>query len=60
LELQDELAVRRPAMPVVFISAYPEERIRKRARAAGAAAFFRHPVDDYPSRFNCRQTLRTP
>ena len=47
LDLQDELAVRRPDMPVIFITAFPEERIRKRAEAAGAIAFFGKPVDGH-------------
>ena len=47
LELQDELAVRRPDMPVIFITAYPEERFRKRAEAAGAVALFSKPVDSH-------------
>jgi len=47
LELQDELAVRRPDMPVIVITAYPEERFRKRAEAAGAVAFFSKPVDGH-------------
>jgi FixJ family two-component response regulator len=47
LELQEELAVRRPDMPVILITAYPEERIRKRAEAAGAVAFFSKPVDGH-------------
>jgi FixJ family two-component response regulator len=47
LELQDELAVRRPDMPVILITAVPEERIRKRAEAAGAVAFFSKPVDGH-------------
>jgi len=47
LELQDELAVRRPDMPVIVITAYPEERFRKRAEAAGAVAFFSKPVDSH-------------
>jgi FixJ family two-component response regulator len=45
LELQGELAVRRPDMPVILITAFPEERIRKRAEEAGAVAFFSKPVD---------------
>ena len=32
-------------MPIIFITAFPEERIRKRAEAAGAAGFFSKPVD---------------
>ena len=45
LDLQDELTVRRPNMPVILITALPEERIRKRAEAAGATAFLSKPVD---------------
>ena len=47
MELQDALAVRRPDMPIIFITAFPEERIRKRAEAAGAVAFFSKPVDGH-------------
>jgi FixJ family two-component response regulator len=47
MELQDALAVRRPHIPVIFITAFPEERIRKRAEAAGAVAFFSKPVDGH-------------
>jgi FixJ family two-component response regulator len=47
LELQDELAVRRPDMPVILITAFPEERVRKHAVAAGAVAFFSKPVDGH-------------
>jgi FixJ family two-component response regulator len=47
LELQDELAVRRPDMPVILITAFSEERIRKRAEATGAVAFFSKPVDSH-------------
>ena len=34
-------------MPVIFITAFPEDRIRKRAEAAGAVAFFGKPVDGH-------------
>ena len=47
LELQVELAVRRPDLPVILITALPEERIRKRAEEAGAAAFLSKPVDGH-------------
>ena len=47
LELQDELAVRRPDMPVIIITAFPEERVRERAERAGAIAFFSKPVDSH-------------
>jgi FixJ family two-component response regulator len=45
LDLQNELASRDRPMPIIFITAFPEERIRKRAEAAGAAGFFSKPVD---------------
>ena len=47
LELQHELARRRPDMPVIIITAFPEERVRKRAEGAGAIAFFGKPVDSH-------------
>ena len=45
LELQDVLVARGQKMPIVFITAYPEEAIHMRARAAGAVAVFRKPFD---------------
>ena len=47
LELQNELIVRRLRVPVIFITAFPEERLRKRAAAAGAIGFFSKPVDGH-------------
>jgi FixJ family two-component response regulator len=47
LELQDALAACRADIPVILISAFPEDRIRKRASAAGAVAFFSKPVDSH-------------
>jgi DNA-binding response OmpR family regulator len=32
-------------MPIVFITAYPEEAIHIRARASGAVAVFRKPFE---------------
>ena len=45
LDLQRELATRDWRMPIIFMTAFPEERIRQRAEAAGAVAFFSKPVD---------------
>jgi FixJ family two-component response regulator len=45
LELQDVLLARHQGLPIIFISAFPADRIRKRAEAAGAAGFFSKPVD---------------
>ena len=40
LELQDLLLARNVRLPTVFITAYPEERVRRRALAGGALAGF--------------------
>jgi len=45
LELQDVLAAGGQKMPIVFITAYPEEAIQMQARARGAVAVFRKPFD---------------
>ena len=45
LDLQTELQARRCAIPIIFITAFPEERIRRHAEAAGAVGFFGKPVE---------------
>lgn len=45
LELQVELQARRRGIPIIFITAFPEERLRRRAEAAGAVGFFGKPVE---------------
>jgi len=45
LDLQDALLARQPGLPVILITAFPTDRVRKRAEAAGAAGFFSKPVD---------------
>ena len=47
LDLQSALQARRHRIPIIFITAFPEERIRKRAEAAGAVGFFSKPVDGH-------------
>jgi len=47
LDLQIELHARRRCIPIIFITAFPEERLRKRAEAAGALGFFSKPVDGH-------------
>ena len=47
LDLQSALHARRHRIPIIFITAFPEERIRKRAEAAGAVGFFSKPVDGH-------------
>ena len=45
LDLQTELQTRCPCIPIIFITALPEDRIRRRAEAARAVSFFSKPVD---------------
>jgi FixJ family two-component response regulator len=45
LDLQSELRARPRYIPVIFITAFAEERIRQHAEAAGALGFFSKPVD---------------
>ena len=59
MDLQDALSKRRPHMPVILITAFPEERLRKRAETGGAVAFFSKPVDSH-ALIECLQAaLRT-
>ena len=45
IELQDHLIAHGYRIPIIFITAFPEERIRKRAQDAGAVGFFSKPFD---------------
>lgn len=45
LELQDRLAAMGYRIPIIFVTAFPEERARQRALAAGAAGFLQKPFD---------------
>jgi len=45
ISLQAELSSRDISMPVIVITADEDPDTRRRARQAGAAAFFRKPVD---------------
>jgi FixJ family two-component response regulator len=45
LDLQRELAQKRPSLPIIFITAFPEERIRQQAMAAGAACLLAKPYE---------------
>lgn len=44
-QLQDHLASRRGDLPVILITAFPEERLRRQAEAAGACGFLAKPFD---------------
>jgi FixJ family two-component response regulator len=43
---QDALVARRQQVPIIFITAYPEERFEMRARANGAAGILVKPFDE--------------
>jgi FixJ family two-component response regulator len=45
MELQQTLASAGHAMPVIFITAFPEERVRRQAAAAGAFGFLSKPFE---------------
>jgi len=46
LELQRELAASGSGVPVIFITAYRDERARTLAHQAGAVAYLEKPVDE--------------
>lgn len=45
VELQQELIARGPTPPIVFITAFPQERIRQQVLSAGALSFLSKPCD---------------
>lgn len=45
IELQSLLLSQGRQLPIIFITAFPEERIRQRAHEAGAIAFLSKPFD---------------
>jgi len=51
VELQIRLSELGFEIPIIFITAYPDEAIRQRAMEAGAAAFLLKPFDVYGQRF---------
>ena len=46
LELQQQLAGRGIKIPVIFLTAFDSNETRQKAKQAGAAGYFRKPVDD--------------
>ena len=46
IELQTALIARGNKTPMIFLTAFPEERIRKRALEAGAIGFLSKPFDE--------------
>lgn len=45
LELQERLASLGLKMPIIFITAYPDEEVKARALRAGAVGFFHKPLE---------------
>ncbi|MEP9379369.1 response regulator [Aquabacter sp. CN5-332] len=45
IELQARLRAESNAVPIIFITAFPEERIRRQVMAAGAVGFLSKPFD---------------
>jgi FixJ family two-component response regulator len=46
LELQERLKAEGRDIPIVFITAYAEDRVRELAMRAGAIAFLQKPFDE--------------
>jgi FixJ family two-component response regulator len=51
IELQGRLTELGFKIPIIFITAYPDEAVRQRAMDAGAVAFLLKPFDVYGQRF---------
>jgi FixJ family two-component response regulator len=51
IELQDRLSELGFEIPIIFITAYPDETVRQRAMKAGAAAFLLKPFEVHGQRF---------
>jgi len=45
IELQDHLIAHGHQIPIILITAFPEDRVRKRALETGAIGFFGKPFD---------------
>lgn len=45
IEMQEVLITQGRRVPIIFITAFPEERMRKRALEAGAVCFLSKPFD---------------
>ena len=46
VELQSQLIARGNCTPMIFITAFPEEKVRRRVLEAGAIGFLSKPFDD--------------
>ena len=58
LELQSRLTADGDSTPVIFVTAFPEERFRERAMSAGAIGFLSKPFDEN-SLIHCLETALT-
>ena len=47
IDLQDRLIARGHRIPIIFITAYPDENVRARAMKAGALAFLSKPINPH-------------
>jgi FixJ family two-component response regulator len=45
VDLQDALVARNSKLPIIFITAFPDDRIRERVLAAGAVCMLTKPCD---------------
>ena len=51
IELQDRLSKLGFEIPIIFITAYPDDTVRQRALQAGAVAFLLKPFEVYGQHF---------
>jgi FixJ family two-component response regulator len=58
LEVQQQLALRGPGIPIVFLTAYRDDSLGQRARATGALAVLQKPADDEELLHLVREGLR--
>ena len=58
LELQDHLIAHGANIPVIFVTAFPEDRIRERAMKGGAVCFLSKPFDEAALLECVKQTLK--
>jgi len=59
IELQSLLLARGNCMPMIFITAFPEEKVRMRVLKAGAIGFLSKPFDDEHLIGHLQTALRT-
>ena len=60
IELQQKLVAKGSELPVVFITAFDTEEMRGEAKKAGAAGYFRKPVDDQALLDSIQWALSSP